>query len=188
MRSILLRGAAYNFIVPGPRGFVDQLIPISADRVVKTTQLESGRLVFSIKESGASGRTRLYTQDEVWRLCGITEDGITCRSVLSYARDSVGLARATESYGARLFRQGAMHGGALSVPGVLNDEAADRMARSFQKATSGSGNWHRPVVLEQGAKFEPTTMTAEDSQFMVSRNDPRTTTLSSKALNSSRMT
>jgi len=169
MRSILLRGAAYNFIVPGPRGFVDQIIPISADRVVKTTQLESGRLVFSIKESGSSGRTRVYTQDEVWRLCGITEDGITCRSVLSYARDSVGLARATESYGARLFSQGAMHGGALSVPGVLNDEAADRMARSFQKATSGSGNWHRPVVLEQGAKFEPTTMTAEDSQFMVSR-------------------
>jgi HK97 family phage portal protein len=169
MRSILLRGAAYNFIVPGPRGFVDQLIPIAADRVVKTTQLESGRLVFSIKESGSSGRTRVYTQDEVWRLCGITEDGITCRSVLSYARDSVGLASATESYGARLFSQGAMHGGALSVPGVLNDEAADRMARSFQKATSGSGNWHRPVVLEQGAKFEPTTMTAEDSQFMVSR-------------------
>ena len=169
MRSILLRGAAYNFIVPGPRGFVDQLVPISPDRVTKTTQLESGRLVFTIKETGSTGRSRLYTQDEVWRICGWTEDGVECKSVLSYARDSIGLALATEGYASRLFGQGAMHGGALSVPGVLNDEAADRMARSFQKATSGANNWHRPVVLEQGATWKETTMTAEDSQFILSR-------------------
>jgi HK97 family phage portal protein len=170
MKHILLRGAGYNFIVPGARGFADQLVPIDPDRVVKTTQIESGRLVFSIKEPGASGRTRLYTQDEVFRICGWTEDGINCQSVLSgYARESVGLAIAQERYAATLFGQGAMHGGALSVPGVLNDEAADRMARSFQKATSGSNNWHRPVVLEQGATWKETTMTAEDSQFILSR-------------------
>lgn len=168
MRHILLRGAGYNFIVPGPRGFVDQLVPIHPDRVVKTEQAASGRLLFHIREK-TGGMTRTYTQDDVWRLAGASEDGIECKSVLTYARDSVGLALATEGYASRLFSQGAMHGGVLSVPGLLNEEAADRMGRSFQKATTGERNWHRPVVLEQGAVFKETTMTAEDSQFILSR-------------------
>ena len=168
MRHVLLWGAGYNFVKPGPRGFADQLVPIHPSRVVKTEQVESGRLLFHIQDR-TGGLTRTYTQDEVWRLPGFTEDGIECKSVLTYARDSVGLALATEGYASRLFSQGAKHGGVLTVPGLLNDEAAERMAASFQAATAGPRNWHRPVILEQGTVFKETTMTAEDSQFILSR-------------------
>jgi HK97 family phage portal protein len=168
MRHILLRGAGYNFIVPGPRGFADQLVPIHPDRVRKTEQLESGRLLYTIQ--GKAG-ARVYTQDQVFRLPGVSDDGVTCKSVISYARDSIGLALATEGYASRLFSQGALHGGLIKLPtGVsLDNDASKRMAASFQDATAKQENWHRPVVLEQGADWVPMTMTAEDSQFLLSR-------------------
>lgn len=166
MRHLIHKGNAYDFIVPGPRGFVDQLKPIHPDRVTPE-QLESGRILYHIKQKGGTSKT--YTQDEIFHLCGATDDGVEGKGVLEYARDSLGLALATEGYAARLFGQGAMHGGVLKVQGILNEEASKRMAQSFQAATSGAHNWHRPIVLEQGTEWAATTMTAEDSQFIASR-------------------
>lgn len=169
MRHILLRGAGYNFIVPGPRGFADQLVPIHPDRVVKTDQLDSGRLLYTIRQKDSS--TKTYSQDEVFRLPGWSDDGVNCKSVIAYARDSIGLAMATEGYASRLFSQGALHGGLIKLPAgtSLDQEASDRLANSFVEKTAGNKNWHKPAILEDGAEWQPMTMTAEDSQFLLSR-------------------
>lgn len=169
MRHVLLRGAGYNFIVPGPRGFADQLVPIHPDRVTKTDQMDSGRLIYTIRQK--NGTTKPYTQDEIFRIPGISDDGVTCKSVISYARDSIGLAMATEGYASRLFSQGALHGGLIKLPAgtSLDQEASDRLANSFVEKTAGNKNWHKPAILEDGAEWQPMTMTAEDSQFLLSR-------------------
>jgi HK97 family phage portal protein len=169
MRDIILRGNGYSRIIEGPRGFADQLRRIHPD-LVTPEQLESGRIVYHIKHP-KTHQTTTATQDDIFHLRGVSDDGVTGKSVITWARDSIGLAMATEGYAARLFGQGAMHGGVIKMPpGMpLTPEASDRMARSFQAATSGPQNWHRPVILELGAEWKETTMTGEDSQYLLSR-------------------
>jgi HK97 family phage portal protein len=166
-RHLILRGNAYDRIVPGRRGFADALWPLHPD-YVRPEQLDSGRIVYHVRQP-KSGTTTIYAQDDIFHLRGQSDDGVTGKSVIAWARDSIGLAMATEGYASRLFDRGAQHGGVLTHPGVLNDEAAERMAKSFSAQTAGPSNWHRPVILEEGVTWTPVTMTAEDSQYLLSR-------------------
>jgi HK97 family phage portal protein len=167
MRHLILRGNGYNRILPGPRGFADSLVPIHPD-LVTPEQLDSGRILYKVRNV-KTGLTTTYTQDDIFHLRGASDDGVTGKSVIAWARDSLGLALATEGYASRLFSQGAQHGGVLKIPGILGDEAGRRLATSFREKTAGLQNAHMPVVLEQGMEFVPTTMTAEDSQYLMSR-------------------
>ena len=103
MTHVLLRGAAYNKISSGQRGPVDQLEPLDPDRITPKL-LENGRLRFEYRRPAGDKET--LTQDDILFILGLSHDGVTPISVIEKARDSFGLAYATESYGARLFSQG----------------------------------------------------------------------------------
>lgn len=164
MRHLINHGNSYDRIIPGRRGFVDQLWPIHPSRV-SVTQVESGRLVYSVRDP-QSGGARQFTQDEIFHLRGASDDGIVGKGVLAYARDSLGTALATEAYAAKIFSRGTLNGGVIETPGVMDGGAGKRMAESF--ITAG-GNWHLPKVLEQGATWKESQITPEDSQMLASR-------------------
>ncbi len=164
MRHLILRGNWYNRIVPGPRGPVDQLVPILPD-LVTNEQLASGRILHHVKNP-TTNQITTYTQDEISHVRGVSDDGVTGKSLLTWARDSIGIALATETYAGKLFSQGALHGGLITVPGLLDPDASKRMAQSF---VTSARTWHLPQVLEQGATFTEPTLTPEDSQFLLSR-------------------
>lgn len=163
MFHIIDHGWAYDWIVEGARGFVHELHPIHP-RLVTPEQITSGpsrgRYLFHVRDE-KTGRTTPHTQDEIFYLRGAEGKGI-----LEFARTSLGTALATESYAAQIFGKGTLNGGYLETPGVLDDEAAKRMARSF---VTRPDEYHLPKVLEQGAKFVPNTLTPEDAQMLLSR-------------------
>lgn len=168
MFDLIDHGHGYSWIVPGARGFVHQLVPIEPTLVTPkrlTTTLPNGavirgREIFDVRDA-KTGRSSTFTQDEIFHLRGAGGKGI-----LEHARMSLGTALATETYAGQVFGKGGMHGGILEVPGVLDDEASQRMARSFVTA---AGDWHLPKVLEQGSKYTPNKMTPEDFQMLLSR-------------------
>jgi len=164
MRHLIHHGNAYDLIRSGRRGFVDQLWPLHPT-LVTPTQLTDGRITYAVRDP-KSGLSRTYTQDDVFHLRGASDDGVTGKSVLAYARESLGTALATESYAAKVFSRGTLNGGVIETPGLLDNEASKRMAASFVTAT---GNWHLPKVLEQGAKWTESKMTPEDAQMLLSR-------------------
>lgn len=167
MYHLIDHGNAYSRIVPGARGFVDQLLPIHPKRV-KPELLGSGRVVYRVRPKSGVGAVETLTQDEVFHVCGACddEDGVEGKGVLEYARDSLGLGQTLESYASRIFSRGGLRAGVIEVPGTLNDEASTRMAKSFVTAV---GNWHLPKVLEQGAKFTPDSLDPEKAQMILSR-------------------
>lgn len=164
MRHLICHGNAYDLVMAGRRGAVDQLWPIHPAQVTPT-QLQSGLVTYAVRDS-VTGQSRQYTQDEVFHLRGASDDGVAGKSVLAYARDSIGTALSTESYAAKVFSRGTLNGGVIAVPGLLNEDASKRMARSFVTAT---GDWHLPKVLEQGAAWTESKMTPEDAQMLLSR-------------------
>lgn len=161
--NVIDHGWAYDWIVPGARGFVHELHPIHP-RLVTPEQVKRGpnrgRYLFHVRDE-QSGQTSVHTQDEIFYLRGADGKGI-----LEYARTSLGTAMANESYAANIFGRGTLNGGYIKVTGVLNDDAARRMAKSF---VTRPGEQHLPKVLEQGSEFTPNTMTPEDAQMLLSR-------------------
>lgn len=165
MYHLIDEGNAYGFIVAGGRGFADSLDPIDDPKRVRPEKVGTGRRVYHVRDK-TTGRTSTYSQDDIFHLMGPSDDGVVGKGVLEYARDSIGTALATESYAARVFSRGGLHSGMISVPGVLNEEASKRMAKSFITAV---GDWHLPKILEQGATWANQSMTPENAQMLLSR-------------------
>lgn len=156
-------GNAYNRVVPGRRGAVDQLWPIHP-KLVTVRQAASGRLLYDVKDAKTQIVTT-YRQDEMLHLRGASDDGIVGVGVLQYARERLGLGLAIGAYSANIFGRGTLNGGIIENPAVLNPEAAKRMAESF---VTKPGQWGMPKVLEQGSKWVANTISPEDFQMIES--------------------
>lgn len=163
---MLLRGNGYAQIVPGRRGAVDQLVPLHPDRVT-VEPLAGGGLRYQVRQP--DGAQRAFNDEDIFHVKGFTLDGVTGVSVIEYARESVGLALATESHGARMFGQGATFTGILKHPGKLSKEAAERLGREFAAASTGLSASGKTVVLEEGLDWQQISMTADDAQFLATR-------------------
>jgi HK97 family phage portal protein len=161
-----LRGNAYAEILEGPRGFVDQLIPLHPDRI-EIKVLESGRLDYHYKD-WRTGITRLIEQERMFHVRGWSSNGIMGVSPIALAAEAVGMSLAAQDYGARFFKNDARPGGLLEHPAELKEEAAKRIAKSWQEAQSGEHR-HKIAVLESGMKYHELGLTNKDSQFLESR-------------------
>jgi HK97 family phage portal protein len=166
MRHLIMRGNAYSRIIPGARGAVDQLWPMSPD-LVKPEQMPNGRIVY--RERQKDGTSRTYVQEEILHLRGVSDDGIEGIGVVQWAKDSLGLALATESYAARLFSQGSLYGTVLTLPTKPDDEQRAAYRQSLQESTSGVGNAHGVLVTWSGATVTRNGLTGEETQFIDSR-------------------
>lgn len=160
---LLLRGNGYALIVPGPRGFADQLVPLHPDRVTPK-DLGNGRMNYLYQKP--EGDTVPYTDDEIFHLRGLSIDGMRGVGVVEYARETFGTALAREQYGARFFANDSTPGGLLKTAGKLSPEAAVRMAKDWAAAHSGPRGNHRVAVLEEGLEYQAIGMTNKDAQFI----------------------
>lgn len=98
----------------------------------------------------------------------ITSDGIYGRGVIENARESIGAGIAAEKYGANWF-------GGAAVPRVVIEhqqnwpkEARDAFRQEWEEIHGGP-NGHRVAVLGGGATAKPLSLSAEDSQFLETR-------------------
>ncbi len=162
----LLYGTAYARIGSDRTGgFATDLQPLPPNRTRQ--KVVDGEIVVEVWNE--DGTTDTYLQDEVFMLPGISTDGVSALGIPDIARDTIGLAIATEQYGSRFFSQSSQPGGVLEHPNVLGKEATERLAASWQAARSGLNSAHKVVVLEDGMKYTPTVMSAEAAQMIETR-------------------
>jgi HK97 family phage portal protein len=165
----LLRGDGIARIVPGPRGPVDQLVPIHPDRVVEISQGADYQLRYKIKKSGSLVETETLLADEVFHLRFTSFDGIRGASVIAYARETMGLGLATEQYAARFFQQNATPAGLLRHPGRVDRGGRERIKAEWEADIGGLNNAHRTAVVAEGIDYTPISLSHEDAQFLQSR-------------------
>ena len=148
MSHLLLWGNAYAQIIRDGRGFPIALYPLLPDRMA-VDRNESGELVYTYQSD--KGQVKLR-RENVLHIPGLGFDGLIGYSPIAMAKNAVGLALATEDYGATFFANGANPGGVLEHPGVIKPEQADRLRESWQSQFGGA-NAHKVAVLEEGLKF-----------------------------------
>lgn len=166
---LLLRGNAYALIVRS-RGQVKELIPLHPDRV-KCEQLDSLALEYTYIRK--DGRRVVLPQAEVFHLVGLTLDGVHGVSVITYARETIGLSLAQEDHGATVFKYGARPSTVLVHPKALGPEGIENLRSSLDEFRAGGDKEGRALILEEGIEVKPLAMTAEDAQWIESRKFSR---------------
>lgn len=164
----MLRGSGYAEIVPGARGFADQLVPIHPDRVTKE-RLTNGRFRYQVRNDN-NGGSRPFNQDDIFEVGGLSLDGgLTTVSVIKHAKESMGLALSTEAYGSRFFRNDSRPGGVLETAGRIKDDKALMRLKSSWEAAHAGGNQHRVAILEDGITWKQMSIAPEEAQFLQTR-------------------
>lgn len=166
--SALVYGDGYARILRSPvDGSVIRLVPMDWRRV---TVRQTSDWTVNYTYQPLFGQPVTLKPSDVFHLRGISEDGICGLSRVKIASEAIGLALAAERAAARLFKNGAIVGGALTHPGKLGDEAFDNLRASFEDRFAGADNANKWMILEEGMKAEPFAQTARDSQHAETRN------------------
>jgi len=156
-------GNAYAQIIRDGRGRVVALYPLLPNKMT-VNRNDQGQLYYQYEKDGQSHLLRSY---EVLHIPGLGFDGLIGYSPIAMAKNAIGMAIATEEYGAKLFANGANPGGVLEHPVVVKDPA--RVRDSWNAVYQGSTNAHRVAVLEEGMKFQSIGIPPEQAQFLETR-------------------
>lgn len=171
MTHLLLWGNAYAQIIRNGKGEVVALYPLMPNRM-SVDRDSSGQLFYSYQMNNTDAPTMqtgtvILKPSDVLHIPGLGFDGLVGYSPIAMAKNAIGLAIATEEYGAKFFANGATPGGLLEYPGTVKDP--DRVRDSWNKGFSGSQNAGKVAILEEGMKYTPISIAPEQAQFLETR-------------------
>ena len=172
MTHLLLWGNAYAQIVRNGRGEVLGLYPLMPNKM-KVDRDERGNLYYeysrTTEDTNTLGKKQkvILRPSDVLHIPGLGFDGLVGYSPIAMAKNAIGLAIATEEYGAKFFANGATPGGVLEHPGIIKDP--QKIRDSWNAAYQGSANAHKVVVLEEGMKYQSIGISPEQAQFLETR-------------------
>ena len=173
--SLVLRGNAYAVKKRNARGVVISLIPVNADWVALWESPDGG-IFYRVTPNGLHMRAELFGEpflipsEDVLHVKGFSLNGLAGASRITLAKEAIGLALGYERQAAMYMSQGANASGLLSTDQKLTQSAAERMSADWKEKKSGLQNAGKIVVLEQGLKYQQTTLSAVDAQFIAARN------------------
>lgn len=171
MTHLLLWGNAYAQVIRNGKGEVVALYPLMPNRM-SVDRDENGRLYYKYYRGNDEAiRNKEYevvlSPYDVLRIPGLGFDGLVGYSPIAMAKNAIGLAIATEEYGAKFFANGAAPSGVLEHPGTLKNP--DKVRESWNATFGGSHNANKVAVLEEGMKYSPISISPEQAQFLETR-------------------
>ena len=171
MTHLLLWGNAYAQIIRNGKGEVVALYPLMPNRM-SVDRDKHGQLYYiytraSDEAPTMNGMTVLLPPSDVLHIPGLGFDGLVGYSPIAMAKNAIGLAIATEEYGAKFFANGAAPSGVLEHPGTIKDPS--RVREAWMSQFGGSANSGKVAVLEEGMKYTPISISPEQAQFLETR-------------------
>ena len=170
MTHLLLWGNAYAQILRNGKGDVIALYPLMPNKMTVDRD-DEGHLYYSYQRSNDEAlkpNSRvILSSHEVLHIPGLGFDGLVGYSPIAMAKNAIGLAIATEEYGAKFFANGAAPSGVLEHPGTIKDPS--RVREAWQSQFGGSSNSGKVAVLEEGMKYTPISISPEQAQFLETR-------------------
>jgi HK97 family phage portal protein len=111
---------------------------------------------------------RAIAPEDMIHIPGLALDGRVGQDVIQLARNAVGVALATEKFGGKFFANGALGYGVFEMPGTLAPEDLAKWKQEYQESWGGE-NSQRPLILDGGVKYTPTSTKPNEGQFLETR-------------------
>lgn len=171
MTHLLLWGNAYAQIIRNGKGEVVSLYPLMPNKM-QVDRDDNGHLYYTYSRSKEEANSKdcstvTLMPEDVLHIPGLGFDGLVGYSPIAMAKNAIGLAIATEEYGAKFFANGASPSGVLEHPGIIKDP--QKIRDSWNAAYGGSSNSHKVAVLEEGMKYTPISISPNEAQFLETR-------------------
>ena len=171
MTHLLLWGNAYAQVIRNGKGDVIALYPLMPNRM-SVDRNADGQLYYTYHRCSdeaptMEGSVVVLSPADVLHIPGLGFDGLVGYSPIAMAKNAIGLAIATEEYGAKFFANGATPGGILEHPSTIKNP--ERVRESWSRAFGGSSNSNKVAVLEEGMKYTPISISPEQAQFLETR-------------------
>lgn len=163
---LCLRGNFYCEIFR--RGEQIELIPLNPERM-KIEQRTNGRLKYTYRVQ--SGEPKIYDQENIFHVRGMSLNGVVGVSVLEYARHAVGLAIAQETHGAALFKNGGLPTFWISRPAERKwtPDAQKNFRAGWRALHAGAENAGNPPILQDDMALHELGLSNRDSQWIEAR-------------------
>lgn len=163
-RRMLIDGNAYALIVRSG-GRPVRLVPLPSGSVRPRQRNDwSLEYVYTPPDGKGGGGQRVLAPDEVLHLYGDSDDGICGVSLVKRAADAIELANTAQLAAERLYRNGQMVGGYVTLPHEISPEAYERLRAQMEDRYRGPENSGKWMLLEQGADAKTFSSTMRDSQ------------------------
>lgn len=163
---VLNRGNAIAQIVRGARNRIIALNPINPSWG-ELKQQPDLRVRFEFQAPGKPYQT--LHPGEFLHLSGMSSDGFKGQSVISFARESLGLSIQSEKHAAKVFKNGIKLGSIFSHPKKLADNGVLERLKASLEDFRGASNAHKALFLEEGITHNDVSMTSVDAQFIQTR-------------------
>lgn len=168
--SQLLWGNAYSEVVRDKFGDCVALLPLLPQFMVPYRLANTGELRYKYIPTGQMGDPQEdFAADQILHIKDRSLDGLVGISRIEYARNSLGLSKASEQASADTYRNGMRSSGFLTVDKVLKKEQRDMIKTSLEAFKTGGPESGSFMVLEGGMKFESLSMTPADVALLASR-------------------
>lgn len=127
-----------------------------------------GKLIY--RYTLPNGKEKIIPKGYIYHVAGMGYNGLVGKSPITMAREAIGLGLALEEFGGRFFSNSANTGGVAMHPKDLSDKAYKRLKKQLNEKYTGLKNSHRLLILEEGMKFDKTSIPPDDAQFLESRD------------------
>ena len=166
--SMALRGNFFGQIIERDgEMYPTQIKPVHPDQA-NVRRLPDGKIEYRLLG-------KVVPNQDVFHVRYLTvPGGLLGLNPVEYLRNSLGLARAQDLYGAAWFQNSAMPSGVIQAQGELDPEEVLALARRWNATHQGIGQSSLPAVLTEGMEFKAISMKPEDSQFIESRSFSQT--------------
>lgn len=164
MLSLLTDGNAFVLTPRDRLGVPMDLIVLDPTKV--DVARKDGQVVYTALDQ------RLDPRTEVMHIRGMSLPGeLRGLSPIAYARETIGLGLAAQSFGAAFFDNGALPSAVIEVPEgrQFTNEAAQRFRETWHASHAGAANAQKVGVLTGGAKLSKVSIQPNDAQFLETR-------------------
>ncbi len=154
-------GNAFAQVVRNGRGDLLELIPLLPHEL--SMVVDGPGITYRHSELGT------LQPEDVLHLRAPGSDGLWGLSPIRQAREALGLMKAMERTGGRLYANAGVPKLAFVHPGNLSPAAVQSIADSYQEKHAGAQNAGKPLVLGEGMKIERINQSLEDQMWQQAR-------------------
>ena len=129
---------------------------------VETKRNDEGKVYYKAGEE-------IILAEDMIHVANVTADGVVGKSPIRLCMETIGVGMAAEKFGAAYFGNGINAKGIFKTPTSLDQVERDQLRKEIDDQHRGPYNASRPLLLSGGLEFTPTTIPADEAQFIETR-------------------